>query len=82
MCSRERKGTVMRLLIDCAFGNADQTLIMDNAGEADYRALAEAVSSGDPDDILVIPARITPDGPVRDRMVYARCICAIRRETA
>ena len=72
----------MRLLIDCTFRDMDQTLIVDDATEADYRALAEAVSSGDPDDILVIPARITPDGPVRDRMVYARCIRAIRRETA
>jgi len=68
----------MWLLIECAFEDGPQTLIKDPASEADVRAIQ--ASADDPDTVLGIRCRLTPDGPDRLRLVRVGCITGLRLE--
>ena len=66
----------MRLLIKCQFDNGPQALIKENATEGDTRVLRNAMD-GDPDDVLQVVCRVTPDGPDRERLIRAGCIRSV-----
>ena len=70
----------MRLLITCQFRTGTQVLIMDPATDADFEVLTRA-QAGDPDAVLSVPARITQDGPVSDRLIRAGAIRSVVKDT-
>jgi hypothetical protein len=71
---------IRRLFIDCDFEDDAQTLIMDPASQLDYDTLVSAVETGDPQDVLLLPCRVSPGGPSASRVVRLGRIRSIRED--